>query len=147
MSFNATNSTGIAEPIQVTDFLQFIPSIGAGIGVGLGSLITSVVGNKGITFATPIIKAETKPLFSGLKLPTFSGKIFSKSNPLFSKTNVLTGGAFGITALGTSFLQTPEGQNTLSTTENITDFITKNPIVPIALIGLVALLAVGAMKK
>ena len=145
MSFNATNKSGTVEPILFTDVLQFLPTIGGQIGLGLGSLVTSLVGSKGITFATPIIKAESKPLLSGLKAPSFS--IFSKSNPLFSKTNVLSGSALGITALGTSFLSTPQGQNTINTGQNITELISKNPIIPIALIGLGFLIVVGVMKK
>ena len=128
MSFNATNKTGEAEPLPVTDFLQFIPSIGAGIGLGLTSLFQ------------PIVTALSKT-------PTVSTKIFSKTNPIFSKTNVIAGSGLGITALGTSFLQTPQGQNTVNAGQNITDIITKNPIVPIALIGLGFLIVIGVMKK
>ena len=154
MSFNATNSTGIAEPIQVTDFLQFIPSIGAGIGLALtaplGNLISGLTKNaisatSKLVNPAPILPTKgLSTIFSGLRTPTISTKAL---------------GLAGITVGGISVLSlSPGGQNLTNTTgsavhdiaqvgSNITDFISKNPIVPIALIGLVALLAVGAMKK
>ena len=132
MSFNATDKSGEVVPLPVTDFLQFIPSIGAAISLGFTS------------FLQPIISGVSK---AAVKTPSISTNIFSKTNPIFSKTNVIAGSGLGITALGTSFLQTPQGQNTVNTVGNITDVITKNPIIPIALIGLGFLIVIGVMKK
>ena len=154
MSFNATNKTGIAEPIEVTDFLQFLPSFGAGLGVALtaplGNLISGLTKNA-ITATSKLVNPApilpTKGLstiFSGLRTPTISSK-------------ALAGGA--LTVGGISILSlTPGGQNLTNTSgsavhdisqlgSNITDFISKNPIVPIALIGLGFLVVLGVMKK
>ena len=154
MSFNATNKTGEVEPLPITDFLQFLPSIGAGIAVGLtaplGNLISGLTKNaisasSKLVNPAPILPTKgISTIFSGLRAPTIS-------------TKALAGGALTIGGISVLSL-TPGGQNLTNTTgsavhdvaqvgSNITEFISKNPIVPIALIGLGVLIVIGVMKK
>ena len=155
MSFNATNKTGIAEPIEVTDFLQFLPSFGVGIGVAL----TAPLGNLISGLTKNAISATSKLVNPSAILPTKGiSTIFSGlRTPTITANKALLGGGLTVGGLGILSL-TPGGQNLTNTTgsavrdisqlgSNITDFISKNPIVPIALIGLAGLIAIGAMKK
>ena len=72
-----------------------------------------------------------------------------------SRNIAITGGTLlGTTAISSYFLSTPAGQNTLDTANNfanlggnITEFLSKNPIVPIGLLILGGLIVVSVIKK
>ena len=153
MSFDVNNKTGIAEPLPVTDFLQFLPSIGAGIGLAITSPLSGLLSKatkqfinyKTVTTAPTLPTKGISTLFSGVK------------NPTITANKALIGGGLTVGGLGILSLS-PGGQNLVDTSgqsihdiaqvgNNITDFISKNPIVPIALIGLGFLVVIGAMKK
>lgn len=177
MSFNATNKTGIAEPLPVTDFLQFIPTIGAGVVMGFEQILklfpsafkteaqlvaqrTTTQGAISFGKSTPLGKKWydiLKPVSSGIattvtKKATIPSSITSN---LLSKTNVVTTGILGTTAL---LSLTSGGQNVVNTTgqgitdvtnlgKSINDLFTKNPILPIGLLILGGLIVVSVIKK
>ena len=154
MSFDISNKTGEAEPLPITDFLQFIPTIGASVvslALPLGNILSGLTKNALQANAKLVSTKAVLPtkgisnIFAGLKTPTIA-----------SNRNLALG---GLTVGGLSVLSLTPGGQTLTNTagqsiqdftqlgSNITDFLGKNPIVPIALIGLGVLIVIGVMKK
>lgn len=176
MSFNSTDKSGIAEPLPITDFLQFIPSIGAGVVMGFEQIL-KLFPNALKTEAQIIAQRTTsqggvsfvknqplgrqwydifKPIGTSV-VTTVTKKPTIPAN-LLSKTNVITTGIFGTTLASSLFLQSPQGQNTVNTAgqavsdvtnlgKSVNDLFTKNPILPIGLIILGGLIVVSVIKK
>ena len=162
MSFNPNANNGTAEPLRVEEFLQFLPSFGAGVGVALisplGNIISgatkqavesiskltnpaAVVPKKGLSLP----KISLTDIFKGVKTPTISG------NKAILGTGLTVGG-IGILSL------TEGGQNLVNTSgsaisdiskvgSNITELFSKNPLIPIGLLALGTLIVIGVMKK
>ena len=65
-----------------------------------------------------------------------------------SRNIAITGGTIlGTSIVSSAFLSSPQGQNTLTTFQGITDLFNKNPIIPIGLLILGGLIVVSVIKK
>ena len=147
---NATS--GEAKPLDPFEFLQFVPGVGALVAAPLSGIISGATKKaldtlKGLgTPAKPIL--PNKNPLTGLTKALPSGKAIQKVG---TRTAVTAGSIFGTTAVSSYFLSTPQGQNTVNTFERVatgfTDFMAKNPLIPLGIIAVGGILAISLLKK
>ena len=164
MSFNATDKSGIVEPVEITDFLQFLPGIGGSIGLGIGQIFTQILKPASTSFTKNYVATTgtktTGNILSKFIKPAVTQVTKKATIPtnLLSKTNVITGGILGTTLASTLFLSSPQGQNTVNVAgqgvsdvtnlgKSVNDLFNKNPLIPIGLLVLGGLIVVSVIKK
>ena len=100
------------------------------------------------------IVPQISKFFSNIIKTPVATKVGSTASTV-SRNVAITGGTIlGSTIASSFFLSTPQGQNALGSLDNITNlgdnitgFLSKNPIVPIGLLILGGLIVVSVIKK